>query len=179
MNIKLVWDKSDCTLQLGRLTLVAAPGEWPPFKYTAIVEEQDTYLILGEQTRIEDPGKPVWYLANKIEFEKVNALGSVIVKGHAPLRLLAVVIDIEQDPICRPESVRLAYQSVMNTVQKRNIDSLALPLLGTRHGKLTVNESIQQLSVALREDQPACLQRIWLILPPDCDCQCLSLLNPI
>lgn len=176
MNIELVWDKSECTLQIGRLTVVAAPQKWPPFHYQAIVEEQDTYLVFDEQTTITDPGKPVWYLASKLERMRVHKLGSVIIQDHAPIRLLAVIHDVDQDPICRTESIMPAYQSVMMAVNKRNIVSLALPLLGTVHGKVPVNESIRFLSESVCEGFPAPLQQLWLILPPGCDCRCLSLL---
>jgi len=176
MNIELVWDKSECTLQIGRLTVVAAPRDWPPFHYQAIVEEQDTYLVFDEQTVITDPGKPVWYLANMLERMQTHKLGSVIIKGHAPIHFLAVIHDVDQEPICRTEFIMPAYESVMTAVYKRNIVSLALPLLGTVHGKVPVSESIRFLSETVRGGYPTPLQQLWLILPPGCDCRCLSLL---
>jgi len=98
MTIELVWDKSDCSLDIGALRIQAAPKAHPPFSCQAIVEEQDTYLILSEQTELKDPGKPVWYLASMIENAETYPLGSVIIKGKSPLRLCAVVHDIEQEP---------------------------------------------------------------------------------
>jgi len=44
---------------------------------------------------------------------------------------------------------------------------LALPLLGTRHGPLTPDDFLDQLERALTTHTPACLQRLWLIVPEE------------
>lgn len=175
--MELVWDKADCILALDGLLVVAAPLTCPPFDYQAIVEEQDTHLLLGRQTILDDQGKPAWYLANTLETSIPYSLGSVICKGHAPQRLLAVVHDIEQEPTCRTKTVKLAYKAVMQTVKERRLESLALPLLGTVHGKLSIRDSIQLLHNIMRHGSPVSLRRLWLILPMGSDCRCLAQLS--
>jgi hypothetical protein len=177
MTIELVWDKSDCSLDIGNLRIQAAPKNYPPFSCQAIVEEQDTYLILGEQTELKDPGKPAWYLANTMENTETYSLGSVVIKGKSPLRLCAVVHDIEQEPTYTHACVGKAYQAVMQTVQKRNITSLALPLLGSIHGKLSVTESVQLLDASVIHGYPENLEKLWLILPSGSNCDCLKQLQ--
>jgi hypothetical protein len=176
MNIELVWDKSDCTLTLGDLTIVAAPRDHPPFTCQAMVQEQDTLLILGEQSEITDPGKPAWYLANFLERSPAHVPGSVVVRGQAPVQLLAIVHDVDQEPTCTAATVQQAIHALFQVVQDKNISSLALPLLGTVHGRLTVQESLQLLHVALLANQPPCLRQLWLMLPSDSDCSCLAIL---
>jgi hypothetical protein len=177
MNIGLIWDNSDCTLTLNGLTIVAVPRDYPPFTCQAVVQEQDTLLILGEQTEIADPGKPAWYLANTLERSPIHDRGSVVVQGLAPLRLMAVVHDVEREPSCDTGTVQQAYHAVLKVVDDKNITSLALPLLGTVHGKLTVQESMQLLRDALQANQPVCLQQLWLIPPDGGNCNCLAMLS--
>ena len=72
-------------MELNGVAIVAAPRNHPPFKFQAIVQEQDTHQLLGEQTTLTDPGKPAWYLANTLEIEQTPALGSVIIRAAAAL----------------------------------------------------------------------------------------------
>ena len=104
-------------------------------------------------------------------------MGSVVVKGHSPHRLLAVVHDIEQDPTLDPESVSLAYKTVLEIGQQMQFTSLAIPLLGTVHGKLSERESLRRLHEGLHHGPTVGLQRIWLILPADSDYRCLTYLS--
>lgn len=179
MSMKLVWDKSNCTFELDGLTVVVAPRAYPPFTCDAIVEEQDTHLTLSEQTVLKDPGKPSWYLAHTLERDEGHSLGSVIVSGKSPLRLTAVAHNLDQEPTCTPESIKQAYKAIMDVLEERKLTSLALPLLGTVHGKLPKSESIQLLRDSIRQGCPKQLQRIWLILPADTDCDSASLLSQL
>jgi hypothetical protein len=175
--LKIVWKKSDCCLEYGDISIVAAPRTSPPFPCQAIVEEQDTHLILGEQTLLRDPGKPPWYLANTLDTVKPHALGDVVVKGHSPHRLLAVVHDVEQTPTLSPDSISLAYQALLQVQQTLQLTSLALPLLGTVHGKMSERDSLLRLRECLAQGPISGLQRMWLILPPGSDCGCLNVLS--
>ena len=123
---------------------------------------------------LKDPGKPTWYLANTLEREETCKLGSVIVKGNAPIRLLAIVHDIDQEPTCRPESINKAYETLLQTILEKGIISVGLPLLGTVHGKLSIAEAIVLLNECLQEQLPDSLQRIWLVLPSGTGCECLA-----
>lgn len=177
--IKLVWDKADCSLRLGDVTLVAAPRTHPPFTCQAMVEEQDTYLLMAEQTTLKDPGKPAWYLANTLQQQEACQPGSVIIKSHAPIRLLAVVHNIDQEPTCHPAHISKAYQSLLQILQEKEISSVGLPLLGTVHGKLLITEAIALLADCVQAGLPESLQRIWLILPSGTGCECLAELKRI
>lgn len=177
LYMQLVWNKADCIVELESATLYAAPKDYPPFSCQAIVEEQDTHLLLREQTTLTDPGKPAWYLANTLESEVNHSLGEVIIRGQSPKRLLAIVHDIEQSPTCTSETVKLAYQNILTTVKGNYITSFALPLLGTAHGKLTATDSINLFGSVFLHNSSTCFQRIWLILPEGTNCSCLSQLT--
>jgi len=177
MTIKLIWDKSECTLESGHVTIQAAPKNYPPFPVQAIVEEQDTYLLLSEQATLSDPGKPAWYLANTMEREeKIYQPGSVIMKPQQPNRLLAIVHDIELDPTCKPEYVERAWKNIFELIAVEEFSSIAIPLLGTVHGKLDFNDAMQLLRKSLHQPLPEYLQQIWFILPTGTTCACLELL---
>ncbi len=177
MTIELVWNKSDCTVTFKGIAIHAAPREYPPFTYQAIVEEQDTNLLLSEQTILKDPGKPAWYLANTLENGASYPLGTVIIKGQNPKRLLAIVHDIERTPTCEPKTIHRAWQNVIRAIEDNKISSAAMPLLGSVHGKLPITTSISLFRECLDKNVPACLEKIWLILPGDCSCEYLAQLK--
>jgi len=178
MSIKLIWDKSECTLESGHVTIQGAPKDYPPFPVQAIVEEQDTHLLLGEQITLTDPGKPAWYLANTLEREDdIYQLGSVLLKPQQKVRLLAIVHDIEQDPTCKPEFIELAWQNIFQIIETEKLTSIALPLLGTVHGKIKLPHAFELLRTALQNNLPECLERIWFILPTGTDCTYLRQLS--
>jgi len=177
MSIELVWKKSDCTVEFLGLTIHAAPMEYPPFTYQAIIEEQDTNLLLSEQKTLIDPGKPAWYFANMLEGEATHPLGTVIIKGKYPNRLLAVVHDIECTPTCEAYSIQQAWKNVMQTIEDNHITALATPLLGSVHGKLSITNSLELMCEGLQQNLPICLEKIWLVLPKDGSCDCLTKLK--
>lgn len=177
MTIELVWNKSDCTVKLKGIAIHAAPREYPPFTYQAMLEEQDTNLLLTEQSILNDPGKPAWYLANTLENGASYPLGTVITKGQNPKRLLAIVHDIERTPTCKPSTVQRVWQNVMRAIEDNQISSAAMPLLGSVYGKLSITDSISLFRECLHKNTPTCLEKIWLILPENCSCESLAQLN--
>ena len=177
MSIELIWDKSNCVLEYQGTTIHAAPRDYPPFAPQAIIEEQDTALLLNPQTTLHDPGKPAWYLANTLEDNPSHPLGSVVVKGHQPRRLLAIVHDIERSPTCQPEFIQTAWLNVMTVIQENQFTTASMPLLGTVHGKISVKDALVLLGESLRKNQPTCLEKVWLILPNNCGCEVLAQLS--
>jgi len=173
MTIELIWDKSDCAIELKGVSIHAAPWEHPPFIYQAIVEEQDTNLLLTPQTHLTDPGKPAWYLANTLTDATIHKSGTVVLKGQQPKRLLAIVHDIELNPTCQPEIIAHAWQSVFDAIEENQFTVVATPLLGTVHGKISIQESLLILNKCLQQTLPSCLKKMWLILPQDSGCELL------
>jgi len=177
MTIELIWNKNDCVLVYQGITIHAAPKDYPPFTPQAMLEEQDTELLLNPQTSLHDPGKPAWYLANTLEDNPSHPLGSVVVKGQQPKRLLAIVHDIEHTPTCQPAFIQTAWLNVMAIIQENRFTTVAMPLLGTTHGKISVKDAILMLGESLKQNRPTCLEKIWLILPLDCSCEILAPLS--
>jgi hypothetical protein len=49
--------------------------------------------------------------------------------------------------------------------EARNIPSLALPMLGTKHGRLEQRRFVALLMTVLGKMTPAYPQRLWLVVP--------------
>jgi len=177
MAIELIWDKADCILEFQGITIHAAPKDYPPFTPQAVIEEQDTNLLLSPQSQLNDPGKPAWYLANTLEENPSHPLGSVVVKGQQPKRLLAIVHDIEHTPTCQPAFIQMAWRNVMSVIQENQFTTVSMPLLGTAHGKISVKDALLLLGESLKQNLPTCLENVWLILPNECGCEVIAQLS--
>ena len=176
--MKLIWDKASEVVRIGNVTLEASPCAYPPFTCEAIVQEQDTHLLLGEQHRLIEPKEPAWYLANTLERdEPVYSAGDVVIKPGTPARWLAVIHDIEQQPTTHNEIIQLAWQNILRLTTENNITRLATPALGSVHGKITVTDSLQILFDLLRDQAPAGLEKIWIIIAENQQLDLVSLLR--
>ena len=174
---QLIWDATRCESRLGQLCVVAAPQPRPPFRCAAIAEEQDTCLILGTQRGLQAPDTPAWALANRLVTQHTHAPGTVVVRRSTPLRLLAIVHDVEQSPTWREEWIAGALRAILREVEHRELASLALPVLGARFGRLSTRRFAQLLSRALATHRPACLLRLWLSVPKGTPCSILNALD--
>ncbi|UCE88749.1 MAG: hypothetical protein JSW10_10520 [Pseudomonadota bacterium] len=174
---RLVWDARRCERRPGGLRVVAAPQAQPPFRCAAIAEEQDTCLILGAQRELQAPDTPAWALANRLAAQHTHATGTVVVRCSTPLRLLAIVHDVEQTPTWREEWIAGALRAILLEVERRELASLALPMLGTRFGKLSSRRFVRLLSRALAVHRPACMRRLWLSVPNGTSCSILDALG--
>ena len=163
MAMQLVSDDSKFSVNINGLEVVIAPENVPPFHVSAVVEEQDVALLLGENQAIhQDSDKPIWYLSHKLESQVLQTPGDVIVRHTNPLRLLAIVHDFDQEPSWQSEWVAQALVNIVHVVEKNRISSLRLPVLGAQYGRVNLQEFIQLFMLAFMECSTVCLKRIWL-----------------
>ena len=176
-KLQLIWDIDKFRCHVGDIEIAIATSHFPPFDVNAVVEEQDTSLVLGETDEIRDPGeKPAWYLANIAEVQSLLSPGHVIVRDTHPLRLQAIVHDLDQDPICRELWVRQALQQLIEITEKRNIHSLQMPLLGTRYGGVGIQQFIDLLLDELSKEDTGSLEKLWLVSPEQ---QCQNIFDDL
>jgi len=155
-------DSDRRSIRVGRVRVVIAPPEEPPFRVDAEVLEEDTYLVLSaEPQAIEPDVHPLLVLQAAHEARPVPP-GSVIVQPGAPLRLLAVVHDLAQEPTWREEWIGAALAGVLREVRAQRVRALALPALGARHGRMPAVAFAGLLCRALEADTPPTLARLWL-----------------
>ena len=65
----------------------------------AVVEEQDTNLILGKSPVILETIENFPTLVKKMEQQTQEIVGNVLVKQSIPIRFIAIVYDVEHTPI--------------------------------------------------------------------------------
>lgn len=150
---------------MGSVRLFVAPKEWPPFLADALVEEEDTYLVLSADPEVQETREEPGELMAELLKTNPAVPGSVIVKEGQPLSLLAVVHDLNQEPSWKEEWIANALDRIFRETESRKIRSLALPLLGTLHGSLDRQRFLALLREALERSSPKYLARLWLVVP--------------
>ena len=170
----LIWDSRDCCIAFRHVSVTFAPATYQPFAPAAVVEEQDTYLIMGEQQEIVEPEQPAWVLANQLDTSPALSPGTVLRKGSQPLRLLAIIHDVEQSPTTTPEWIEKALATIFSIAEELSISSLKLPLLATSCHNFSESDFFKLLLrvVAQRStDKPL---KIWMPCKSDVACKPLA-----
>jgi hypothetical protein len=162
-GLRLVQGGLSRGISFGAIQIVAAPSGLPPFEIDAIVCEEDTWLIMSaEPKEIEGPEHPI-RLMTALMNAKPEPVGSVLVKGDHPLKFLAVVHDVDQDPIWNEDWIAVALSNVFREAERRKLRAIGLPLLCTRHGKLPVDRFPELLRRVLDQHTLIHLKRLWLM----------------
>jgi len=150
---------------IGSVRVFAAPEDHPPFPVEAVVLEEDTYLVLSAGwDKIESDDHPVVILTEALEAQAEEP-GSVLVTGDSPLRFLAVVYDLDQEPFGREEWVERAIEGIFREAERRRLQTIALPFLGTKHGILEKERFLLLLRGFLERNRSPHHLRVWLALP--------------
>jgi len=165
------------TCVLKGLKIIAAPANCSPVKIEAQVFEEDTFLIMSDEPEhMPQPMHPI-RLMNEIEKFTPEVPGTVIVKGRNPIRMLAVVHDVNQDPTWKEEWIEKAMCSVFQKSEQLKIKTLGLPMLGTKHGQLNSRHFAELLARFLRLSEFKHLKLIWLIAPVPVNKSIIDVLN--
>jgi len=103
--MKLAWDNSQFKISINNIDIHISPDNISPFPVKAIIQEQDTSLILEPNDELRDPGddKPLWYDANKAELLESHQPGDVFTKSFNSMQFLAIVHDLDQLPSYKTE----------------------------------------------------------------------------
>jgi len=150
---------------LDGVRIVAAPEDRPPFTVEAVAAEEDTFLVLSADKTVREPTEhPLRIMTRLIEM-RPEAPGSVLVKGRSPLKLLAIIHDLNQEPTWREAWVEKALHGIFLETESRKLRSVALPLLGSLHGSLDKERFAVLLRRALEKASLIYLKRLWLIVP--------------
>jgi hypothetical protein len=164
-------------ISLGSLEVVAAPKDRPPFPVDAVAFEEDTFLVLSAERQVRDPKEHQVRLMTRVIETRPKTPGCVLVKGTAPLRLLAIIHDLDQDPSWREEWIATALEGILREAENRKLRSIALPFLGTLHGSLAKERFVVLLRCALKRISARYLKRLWLVVPPGTSHKILKILE--
>jgi hypothetical protein len=151
------------TWRRGRLEVVAATPDRPPFPVARRVLEEDRWRVLGAspEWRPPPPEHPV-RLHTALLDDRAADLGTLLGRGSC---WHAVVVDLDAERLVVPEVVASAWESIAARCARARIRSIAVPLLGTVHGDLAPDVALRLLSEGLLAEAPAVLQRVWLQVP--------------
>ncbi|MEZ5582337.1 MAG: hypothetical protein R3F37_05820 [Candidatus Competibacteraceae bacterium] len=124
--------------------------------------EEDTYLVLSADAVVRQTVEhPIRLMTALFDQQPVEP-GSVLVRGK---RLLAVIHDLDRDPSCCEQWVSQALQACLNKADRLGVRSLALPLLGSVHGRIACTRSLSLIAEAVRAASFRSLRQIWLVVP--------------
>jgi len=176
-SLHLAWQRPDYSLPVGQLTLCVAPERLAPFIPDAEVVEEDTSLVLGDY----HPFRPSDESATRLVKRMVEAPrvlpGQVLVRPGRPVRLLAVVHDLDREPTWREPWIYNALVAVLHEAAELRLNRVALPLLGTRHGRLTLERFLELLAEVLQEHVGPWPRQVWLVVPPGAEAECIGRLQ--
>jgi hypothetical protein len=108
---------------------------------------------------------------------KPEPVGSVMVQNGDPLRFLAIVHDVNQEPTWKESWIEKALTGVFEESELRKVKSIGLPLLGTKHGRLGKNRCVSLLAGVLKRTTLDYLRQLWLIVPPESSTEIIRLLE--
>lgn len=177
-RLRLIRGGRPSRFAIDSVDIVVAPEDKPPFKADAIAYEEDTFLVLSTPVELNEPPESLIRLLTELREMQPKKPGSVLVKAGPPLRLFAVVHDLNQEPSWKEEWVAKALRGIFRETEQRQLHSLALPFLGTHHGSLGKKSFLILLRSILERTVTLFLKRIWLILPPGIDPKIITVLNP-
>ncbi|OOZ35794.1 hypothetical protein [Solemya velesiana gill symbiont] len=151
---------------LGPFQIIPSPRREPPFPVTATVFEEDTWRVLSaDPAGHPEKEHPVKLMTNML-FDQQAEPGSVLIQGD---RWLTIIHDLDTEPTCKEEWIRIALHSAIRTAEERNCTTLALPLLGSVHGciqwKASLELILDVLTDSRRPGMPAI--KIWLQVPSE------------
>ena len=148
------------------IRVVIARQDDPPFAVDGVAVEDDTWLALGVPSdAVCSADHPVRVMTRVWE-ARPEEPGTVLVKRGSPLRLHAIVHDLDADPSWKDTWVDTALSRIFEETARHRIRALRLPLLGTKHGALPASRFMALLRDALLEQAtrlPQHLQGIWLV----------------
>lgn len=163
----LIWDRQQPDRLLAGRAIYLRPKTHLPYKPDVIVTEQDSWLVLGEQTVLRDDNRPAWVQANQLEDTPGYAPGTVMSRPGIPARLVAIVYDLEQQPLCRPEWVETALFAILQYCHVHDLAHLQIPLLGFRHGGIGLEQFVIVLESVLLQYSETNPTTVMIALPDE------------
>lgn len=122
------------------------PGSREPH---AFVREEDVQLVLTADIEPRPDPAGLETLQAEAMRAPAQAPGSVVVRAGRPLRLLAVIHDLDRDPAWREEWIAEALDGIFREAHRRGLTRLAMPLPGTVHGRVPCGRALELLAAAI------------------------------
>lgn len=164
-------------VEVAGTTVAVTPLDAPIPPLDAVVVEDDTWGVLGADLELdEESGGLDDALENLAGFDP-HTPGSVLLREGQPLELRAVVHDLDRNPTLQETWVTTALTRVFQVAEDRALDTMAMPLLGTVHGRLEGERAVALLVEALEGSRHGRPRRLWLAVHRQDVRETLALLN--
>ncbi len=147
------------------IRIMISPPDSVSRSFDAVVEEQDTALVLDIEPVIRQPKEDYSIIVDEMIEQQPLVPGDVIVRKGRPVRFLAIVHDLDRDPTCDAGAIAVAIENLLKLLNEHRIQSVALPLLGTVHGRFHDEMFMTLLYNALRNEPLKYTEYLWLITP--------------
>lgn len=144
------------------LEVLVVPEGVTPIALGAVVEEEDTYLVLSAEPRVRETTEPLGRALAAVRRARPLPPGSVAMRRGKPVRLLAVVHDLTLTPTWREAWIAAALRGCLRTARRLRLRSLLLPPLGAVHGRFDQERFVSLLRETLAAAEPSTLERVWL-----------------
>jgi hypothetical protein len=146
-----------------RTVLVECP-EKAPFSPNLTILEEDTHRVLTAPTVVREHAVSLGAALDAVSRDVRARPGSVIRRRRS---LLAIVHELSSEPTCRVEWIDLALRAALEEADRDRALTIAVPLLGTVHGRIAESTSLALLKRAIVASSNRHLERIWLVVPAD------------
>ncbi len=176
-KLRLLRGGRDNEITFRSLRIVAAPWNRPPFPVDAVVYEDDTYHVLSADPEFQEVTEHPVRLMTEVLAARPSIPGEVIIKRGVPLRFLAVIHDLNQDPTWREEWIIASLHGIFRQAEERKLEALALPALGVRCPSLERERFVVLLRQRLSQLSGTSLKRLWLTTPDATSGELLRLLE--
>ena len=164
-------------IMIGSVQIFVGPENMAPYPVDAWAAEEDTYLVLSADPEVVESNEDPERVMAEVLATRPEEPGTVVVKGGHPLRLLAIVHDLNEEPSWKEEWVVSALEGIFQEAETRKLRSLALPLLGTLHGSLEKQRFLVLLRDSIERKSPVHLTRLWLVVPAGTSSEILKMLE--
>jgi hypothetical protein len=164
-------------IMIGSVQIFVGPGNMAPYPVDAWAAEEDTYLVLSADPEVVESNEDPERVMAEVLATRPEEPGTVVVKGGHPLRLLAIVHDLNEEPSWKEEWVVSALAGIFQEAETRKLRSLALPLLGTLRGSLEKQRFLVLLREILERRSLGHLTNLWLVVPAGTSSAILQMLK--
>lgn len=160
--MKLIYGGLSQYIKINGVKVALAPRGKPPFTVEVMIFEEDTNLILTADPVIQYKEEHPIRLMTGIMKAKRHLPGSLVINKSS---WYGVVIDLDEEMICRPKNISNVYSQLFERLQKEKIKTAGIHLLGCTHGNILLDEALNLFSEGLNSVALNYPKSIWLIVP--------------
>jgi len=144
------------------VSVSVVPNSLSPLPVDVRVFEEDTHLVLTVDPVMRYTEEHPIQLMTSVMETKPNKPGSVVINKGS---WYAVIHDLDAEPTWRHAWIEKAYRQILQIGEKKRIQKIGMPLLGSVHGDFSPEESMKMLVQAANSMTLQHLKKILILVP--------------